>query len=218
MENPISRRRIMRAELSRIATLLIVAVTGAGCGNGGTDNSTSVLTTVEVTPATATLFTVAPGNTAALTVVAKDQNDAVMSNAGTPTFSSDDEAVATVGGDGTITAVAAGTALITASLTAGGVTKTGTTTVTAQVAPASAGVTTPALTFNPKDVDVQAGGVVTWTVGSTPHNVTYTPTAGAPANIPTFQDGSASSTFPTNGSFNYHCTIHPVMTGTVTVH
>ena len=86
----------MRALLSRIATLLIVAVTGAGCGGDGNGPS-GVLTTVEVTPATATLFTVAPGNTAALKVVAKDQNGAVMSNAGTPTFSSDDEAVATVG-------------------------------------------------------------------------------------------------------------------------
>jgi plastocyanin len=206
----------MRAELSRIAALLIVAVTGAGCGSGGTDNSTSVLTTVEVTPATATLFTVAPGNTAALTVVAKDQNGAVMSNAGT-TFSSDAGAVATVGTDGTVTALTPGTAVITASLTAGGVTKTGISTVTAEDAPASAGVAAPGFAFNPSAVDVQAGATVTWTFASITHNVTFT-TGGAPTNIPDSQNGSVGRTFPTNGSFNYHCTIHPQMTGTVTVH
>lgn len=207
----------MRTELSRVATLLIVAVTGAGCGGGGTTDTSAVLTTVDVTPATAALFTVAPGNTAALNVVGKDQNGAVMS-AGTPTFSSDAATVATVGTDGTVTAVAPGTAVITATLTAGGATKSGISTVAVEDAPASAGVVaTAGLAFNPSAVDVQAGGTVTWTFGTVTHNVTFT-TAGAPTNIPDSQNGSVGRTFPTNGSFNYHCTIHPQMTGIITVH
>src|SRR6266850_3279484 len=101
----------MQALWSRIATLLIVAGTGAGCGGGdGSITGTSVLTTLEVTPATTTLFTVAPANTVTLSVVAKDQNGQTMASAGTPTFSSDNGAIADVGADGTITAVAAGTA------------------------------------------------------------------------------------------------------------
>ena len=32
------------------------------------------------------------------------------------------------------------------------------------------------------------------------------------------QDGSASRTFPNNGSFSYRCTIHPSMNGAVRVH
>jgi len=210
----------MRALLSRIATLLMVAETGvAGCGGSGTDPNpdTPVLTTLEVTPATATLFTVAPENAVTLSVVPKDQNGQTMAGAGTPTFSSDNGAIADVGADGTITAVAAGTAQITASLTAGGVTKTATTTVTVQVAPAAAGVLAPQLAFQPAAADVSAGGTVTWTFGSIPHDVTFT-TAGAPADVPALQNGSAARTFPTNGAFGYRCTIHPQMTGAVRVH
>lgn len=210
----------MRALLSRTATLLIVAGIGVGCGGGdgpGPGPGESVLTTVEVTPATATLFTVAPGNTVILAVVAKDQDGQTMTGAGSPTFSSDNGAVASVAGDGTVTALAAGTAGITASLTAAGVTKTGTTTVTAQAAPATAAVGTPSLAFSPATVDVSAGGAVTWTIGPITHNVSFT-TAGAPADVPDLQDGSAARTFPTNGAFGYRCTIHPQMTGAVRVH
>lgn len=210
----------MRRSSSKIATLLIVAGLGAGCGGGdgpGPGPSDAVLTTVEVTPATATLFTVAPGNTATLVVVAKDQDGGTMAGAGSPTFSSSNAAVATVSDAGAVTAVAAGTALITASLTAGGVTKTGTTTVTAQVASASASVSAPGLAFQPTAVDVRAGGEVSWTIGSITHNVTFT-TGGAPADVPDTQDGSASRTFPTNGAFGYRCSIHPQMTGAVRVH
>jgi plastocyanin len=207
----------MRALLSRIATLLIVAGTGAACGgDGGSGPGTSVLTTLEVTPATATLFTVAPGNAVTLSVVAKDQDGQTMSGLGSPSFSSDNAAVASVNDVGTITAVAAGTARITASLTAGGVTKTGTTTVTAQVAPASATVVAGTGGFQPATVDVQAGGTVTWTFGSTPNMVTFT-TPGAPANIPEQQNASVSRTFPNSGTFHYHCAT-PQMSGDVRVH
>jgi plastocyanin len=205
----------MIPHILRIATLLIVAGIGVGCGGDGGSTGPSVLTTLEVTPATATLFTVAPGNTVTLAVVAKDQDGRTMSGLGSPSFSSDNSAIATVSDDGTITAVAAGTAQITASLTAGGVTKTGTTTVTAQVAPASAAVVATPTAFQPPTVDVSAGGTVTWTFGSSGNQVDFT-TAGAPDDIP-FQTGSASRTFPNNGTFRYQCA-GPQMTGVVHVH
>ena len=74
----------MRTLLSRTATLLIVTGIGAGCGGDGGSGTgpppdeTSVLTTIEVTPATATLFTVAPGSTVQLSVVAKNQDGQTM--------------------------------------------------------------------------------------------------------------------------------------------
>jgi plastocyanin len=208
----------MRRLLSRMAILLLIAETGAGCGDGGPGpNQDQVLTTLEVSPATAALFTVAPGNTVALTVVAKDQNGTTMTGVGSPTFSSDNSAVADVSDDGTITATGAGTAQVTSSLTAGGVTKTGTTTVSVQVAPATAAVSAPAFAFVPQLVDVSAGGVVTWTIGEIHHTVTFT-TAGAPASIPETMNASVPRTFPGPGTFAYHCTIHPEMTGTVRVH
>jgi plastocyanin len=116
-----------------------------------------------------------------------------------------------------ITVVAAGTAHITASVTAGSITKQGTSTVTAQVASANAAVVAPGFTFQPAMVDVQPGGSVSWAFGSTTHNVVFT-TAGAPANVADFQDGAASRTFPTHGTYGYHCTLHQSMAGTVNVH
>jgi plastocyanin len=205
----------MRALLSGIATLLIVAGTGVGCGGDGGSGPGGGFT-VEVTPATATLFTVAPGNAVTLSVVAKDQDGQVMVGAGSPSFSSDNGAIATVSNDGTITAVATGTARVTASVTAGGVTKTATTTVTAQVAPANAGVVAPGLAFQPATGNVQAGGTVTWTFASIAHDVTFN--AGEPADVPALQNGSASRTFPNHGDFSYRCSIHPLMTGVVHVH
>src|SRR3954471_8599605 len=139
--------------LSGITALLIGAVAGCGGGDGAVEPTPtptptgSVLTTLEVSPLAHPLFTVAPGNTVKLSVVAKDQNAKVITPAAAPTFSSDNGAIATVGSDGTISAVSAGTAGITASLTEGGVTKTGTTSVTAQVAPASAAVQAPGHIF-----------------------------------------------------------------------
>lgn len=58
---------------------------------------------------------------------------------------------------------------------------------------------------------------MTWTVEDITHNVTFE-SADAPDDIPDIQNTSASRTFPTSGSFMYHCTIHPVMVGTVRVH
>jgi plastocyanin len=151
-----------------------------------------------------------------LSVVAKDQDGHTMAGVGSPTFSSADVAIAGVGMDGTVTALAAGTAQITASLTAGGVTKTATATVTAQVAPANATVTAPGSVFLPATVDVRAGGTVTWTFGSPGHQVSFT-TPNAPADIPMLENGSASRGFPTHGTFHYQCS-GPQMTGTIVVH
>jgi plastocyanin len=176
-----------------------------------------VLTTVEVTPAAATLFTVAPGNTVALAVAPLDQNGDPMAGTGAPSFSSKNSAVADVRDDGTITAVAVGTAEITASVTADGVTKTGASSVTVQAAPSAAHVFAPQFDFQPSTVDVSAGGGVTWSFGSIHHDVTFT-SSGAPANIPVLENGSALRTFPNNGIFFYMCSIHPAMRGIVRVH
>jgi plastocyanin len=206
---------------SRVLSLLILTATGAGCGGGdgggGIVDPASVLTTLEVTPASAALFTAAPGNTVTLAVVAKDQNGQTMANAGTPSFSSENSAIAEVADDGTVTAKGPGITRITASLTANGVTKTASTTVTAQVAPPNASVTAPAIQYVPPTVDVQQGGAVTWTFGPVPHTVTFT-TTGAPQNVGELQDGSAARTFPASGSYHYRCDIHPSMTGLVHVH
>ena len=87
----IRRKLLMRTQLSRIVALLSVAVTGGACGgdNGsgtGPPPETPVLTTLELTPATATLFTIAPGQAITLSVVAKDQDGQTMAGAGSASF------------------------------------------------------------------------------------------------------------------------------------
>lgn len=207
----------MRALRSRTATLMLHTVLATGCGSDSSEPTPRVLTTVEATPATATLFSAAPENTLQVTVVAKDQDGAMMDDAGPISFSSTNETVATVAPDGTISAAGVGTAQISASLTVDAVTLSDAVTVTVEDAPESASVTAPQFAFQPEVVDVSAGGAVTWTFGELPHTVTFI-SQGAPPSITGLQDGSASRTFPASGIFEYRCEFHSGMAGTVRVH
>jgi plastocyanin len=72
--------------------------------------------------------------------------------------------------------------------------------------------------FEPNNVYVILNGTVTWTNDAgRNHNVTFAATTGAPANIANYSDGSVLRTFATSGTFNYQCTLHSGMTGTVRV-
>lgn len=78
---------------------------------------------------------------------------------------------------------------------------------------------TPSNTFDPASITVKAGSTVTWsnTTGVT-HNVTFDQKAGAPASASDFASGTFDATFPTAGTYPYHCTIHGLsMSGTVVV-
>ena len=76
--------------------------------------------------------------------------------------------------------------------------------------------------FQPKDVTVARGGTVRWTnEESVPHDVTK---KGGPGED--FKSGEPGSmkkgdtfeqSFPTAGKIDYLCTVHPKMTGTITV-
>jgi plastocyanin len=70
--------------------------------------------------------------------------------------------------------------------------------------------------FTPNPVTVTAGGAVTWTnADNTTHNITATNgsfSSGSMAPGRTF-----TMTLPTAGTIAYRCTIHPQMSGTITV-
>ena len=69
--------------------------------------------------------------------------------------------------------------------------------------------------FSAPNIEVPAGTTVTWTwnSGGTAHNVTFSDaTSGNRSGNATY-----SRQFATPGTFAYHCTIHPEMTGTVLV-
>jgi plastocyanin len=77
-------------------------------------------------------------------------------------------------------------------------------------------VNTVGLAFQPQEVTAKAGQAVTWmTTDGTAHNVVDDKGAFTDGAIKT---GTAfSHTYDSAGTFKYHCSIHPSMTGTVTV-
>jgi plastocyanin len=78
---------------------------------------------------------------------------------------------------------------------------------------------TPSLTFNPRQVTINPGEEVVFEFGSVAHNVTFdAPDAETPADIPgNNSNKSVDRTFTTSGTYRFHCTIHPGMTGSIVV-
>jgi plastocyanin len=88
---------------------------------------------------------------------------------------------------------------------------------TATALPTTANVTVGDNFFSPDSVRIAVGGTVTWDwgAGGVTHNVTFTPSAGVPADIANRNSGTQSRTFSTAGTFIYRCTIHAGMNGSV---
>jgi len=85
--------------------------------------------------------------------------------------------------------------------------------------PANTVNASPSLAFAPSTLTINAGDVVTFAFGSVAHNVAFdSPNAATPTDIGGFNTNtSIQRTFSTAGTYNYHCTIHPFMTGSVVV-
>lgn len=75
--------------------------------------------------------------------------------------------------------------------------------------------------FSPEHVVVQVGGTVTWSWGPTvftQHNVVYVGgPVPRPPSSPTQTSGTHSNTFTNTGLYQYACTLHSGMDGTVRV-
>jgi plastocyanin len=200
----------------------VIATSG---GKADTVNVTvvaQVFSAVKVSPLS---MSITSGATTTLSATPVDQNGVVMTGSGfgSPTFVSSNVAVATVSAAGVVTGVANGTANVTASIAATGVAKSGVAVIT--VAAAGAFPTTAVVSadgtygWNPPSVDIAVGGSVSFQNQTTyTHNVTFSAATGAPQGTGDFIGDTRSATFPTAGTFNYHCSIHPGMTGTVVVH
>ena len=128
---------------SPIPILFACAAIGVACGSERSfePERPPVFTTLDVRPTVADLFTVAPGTTVQLSTAAWDQRGEQMPGVGATTYSSSTPAIAGVSSSGVVTAVAPGTAVITATLTLGGITRRAS--MTATVHPGSASVGSP---------------------------------------------------------------------------
>lgn len=71
--------------------------------------------------------------------------------------------------------------------------------------------------FSPSTLTIKAGDTVTWTnQDSVAHTVVSD--SGSEISSPSIpQGGSYSHTFTSAGTYNYHCSIHPSMTGQIIV-
>ncbi|HEY3421823.1 MAG TPA: cupredoxin domain-containing protein [Methanocellaceae archaeon] len=81
-------------------------------------------------------------------------------------------------------------------------------------APNDATVSIQNFAFSPGTVTILKGGTVIWTNNdSTAHTVTF-----ADSGSPSLNHGDTyTKTFVESGTFDYHCSIHPSMTGKVIV-
>jgi plastocyanin len=71
-------------------------------------------------------------------------------------------------------------------------------------------------TFNPQTIRVKVGDTVTWTnADDIPHTVTSKTSAFRSKALDT--DDQFTFTFTTPGSFEYFCSLHPHMTGSIVV-
>jgi plastocyanin len=69
--------------------------------------------------------------------------------------------------------------------------------------------------FSPADIQVSPGTTVTWTwaANASDHNVSFSDGATSGNK----SSGTYTRTFSSGGTFPYSCTLHPGMSGTVTV-
>jgi len=214
----------MRASMVIILASALVAGCGGGGGSTVTPPPNPVFTTLQVLPDSQTIFG-APGTQTQMSATPLDQFGHAMVGLGAATWSSSDESIATVNSSGLVTSVAlGGPVTISASLTSGGVTKNGSGTVKVADIPSADTVTaTTCQQFLPQSVTIKAGGTVTWSFQSLAHTVTFNQPAppGTPADLGTaaapYSNTMISRVFTTAGTFNYHCSIHPGMTGVVIV-
>ena len=75
------------------------------------------------------------------------------------------------------------------------------------------------LAFTPTTANAGVGQVVQWTnTGSTQHTVTFESAGASCLSDVSLQGGAQWQVkFNQAGTYSYHCTIHPQMTGTITV-
>jgi amicyanin len=72
-------------------------------------------------------------------------------------------------------------------------------------------------TFSPPAITVKMGTTVTWTNNDEEPHTVFSSTGGMKSQVLASHQSTYTFTFTKAGTFDYNCTIHPFMHGTVTV-
>jgi plastocyanin len=88
---------------------------------------------------------------------------------------------------------------------------------TAGPAVATSAVAIQSFKFGPAAITVKAGTTVTWTNKDDEAHTVFFAFDGSKSPILVNNNNVYTKTFSTPGTYTYHCTIHPFMTGTVEV-
>lgn len=204
---------------ARAAVVASVALAALACGSDST-SSKQVLDSVSVEPrdAVLTVGTLWPH----VHSTARDRTGVEIKATGR--WSSSNESVATVGiTAGAIAGIAVGTAIARNTVTYNGVTETGESSITV-VAPSDTGTVTATVSaaFTPQLRAVNRSGsaaTVTWNFEAEPHTVTWDsePPGASVADISATSSTSVSREFTVAGTYEYHCSIHAEMAGSLLV-
>ena len=204
------------------ASTVITATAAPGVTSTVTVNARQKLASLLVAPATAS---VAAGATQQITATPRDANANAIAGLSGVTFSSSNSTVAAVNPNtGLVTtgaAQAGNSATITASLTADGATRTGTSLISVVAAfPLTFTFSTTSNRFVPNGttVDIKVGGTVTFNLSGT-HSVIFDPAVpGRPLDVGVCTDCTADRAFNTVGTFPFICSVHgSAMTATIRV-
>jgi plastocyanin len=209
--------------ITKVIPLFVVG-TVAACGGGGGDSGGTTNppppATVNSVSLTRTNVLLKPTETTTITATPKDASGNTLSGHTVTWTVLPATGVAGITPNGASVTIS-GTANGTATVTATSDTKTADVHVTVSSAiPTAADVDVGANgnNFTPADTDILSGGSVTFAWHGVTHNVTWLTTPASVANITDRSTGSVGVTLNQAGTYNYHCTIHPGMDGTVTVH
>ena len=203
---------------------LVVLSTVAACGGGGGDSGGTTNppppATVSFVTLTRTSILLKPTEAATITATPKDASGNALSGHAVTWTVLPATGVATITPNGASVTIS-GTANGTATVTAMSDSKTADVhvTVTSSI-PTSADVAVGANgnSFSPSDVDILSGGTVNFSWSGVTHNVTWQATPASVPNITDRSTGTVPVTLNQAGTYSYHCTLHPGMDGTITVH
>ena len=209
----------------RVAKLVLAVVLSPliGCGGSGGDGGTNppppaTVATVTINRSSAL---VKPSESVTLTATAKSSAGVtIVGHAVNWSNSSSTVAsMTTNGASATITGSTLGTTSIIATVDQ--IASSPTQVTVTNTFPTAASITVGAgggNVFDPAQVDIASGATVTFSWAGGPHNVTWDNAPPSVGNSGDKSTGTFQATISQAGTYNYHCTIHAGMNGSITVH